>query len=968
MAVHTGTVGTHTRRTRRSGSPYVKASLVLDDGRALRCVWWDAGAAPPAGSRVDVEGRYQTYQGAEELHVDATTLHVPPSSSQSLAKRVLAYYRSCVEAEGAAEMRLPRAGAGERYVLLTSGADPGVSRGAGDSGALPLSPADRAWCDIQRARAHKGAVLVGWPVVHAAVEGTTCVVPLFFRRARLDPAGDALRLVVDAGEVELNTFALRELGVSHHERDEVMEEASQAMAAEATPADAVSAGLKALRTLGLELPLETLDPGRLRPLDVGAVASNAAVLFVAERGPTTANLMRDLQELARQPDAVLEESPLGRVLGLGRMPAWSEGGVAPTVVPSNLAQDRAVFAALANPLTVVTGPPGTGKSQVLVNAVSACLDSGQTVLFASKTNQAVDVVFERVAQVDPEAVLLRAGRSALRESLAVAVEGALQHPPASPADLEGVKARWRGLRKKVAELHAVPARRRRLTAEVAEDQAALEALQRRLPTGFADIADRNAVRPLLLEIRDHQDRIARYRDSFWPCVRGRIRGVEQAMGVAYELLVSALPASASAALATRPGQMDVPRLLDALGLAAQVNQARVAVEAKRAELAALPSDDEADDKLAALTAQRAAVGRQLFRAAWARCLSSPSHRSAGTQLASALRGRLAGTTSARQLLATVPGALRMFPAWGVSCLSARTNFPLEPGLFDLVIFDEASACDLASALPVLFRAKRVLVIGDPLQLSHITNLRAATDERLASQAGLRPEEHARVAYPSRSLYDAASGALATPPEFLSQHFRSRPRLIGFSNTTFYKGRLRLMRPEGPHQPTLRWVDVQGTFARRNGRSALNAAEVDAVVALLLQEGPAWQAAGLTVGVVSPFRAHVDRLAEALAAAEATLAEELEDAAPPRLSGDITIDTAHRYQGDERDVMIFSPVVSGDMPPNLRSFPAKPNLLNVALTRSREQIVVVGDRGACEASGGLLAKWVAYVGGASAAVG
>ena len=42
--------------------------------------------------------------------------------------------------------------------------------------------------------------------------------------------------------------------------------------------------------------------------------------------------------------------------------------------------------------------------------------------------------------------------------------------------------------------------------------------------------------------------------------------------------------------------MDVPRLLDALGLAAQVNQARVALAAKRTELAALPSDDEADDK------------------------------------------------------------------------------------------------------------------------------------------------------------------------------------------------------------------------------------------------------------------------------------------------------------------------------------------------------------------------------------
>ena len=43
----------------------------------------------------------------------------------------------------------------------------------------------------------------------------------------------------------------------------------------------------------------------------------------------------------------------------------------------------------------------------------------------------------------------------------------------------------------------------------------------------------------------------------------------------------------------------------------------------------------------------------------------------------------------------------------------RPNHRLERGLFDLVIIDEASQCSLATALPLVYRAKRLAVIGDP---------------------------------------------------------------------------------------------------------------------------------------------------------------------------------------------------------------------------------------------------------------
>lgn len=52
----------------------------------------------------------------------------------------------------------------------------------------------------------------------------------------------------------------------------------------------------------------------------------------------------------------------------------------------------------------------------------------------------------------------------------------------------------------------------------------------------------------------------------------------------------------------------------------------------------------------------------------------------------------------------------------------KSAFPLERDLIDLLIIDEASQCDISSALPMIQRSKQIVVIGDPMQLKHITNV------------------------------------------------------------------------------------------------------------------------------------------------------------------------------------------------------------------------------------------------------
>ena len=113
------------------------------------------------------------------------------------------------------------------------------------------------------------------------------------------------------------------------------------------------------------------------------------------------------------------------------------------------------------------------------------------------------------------------------------------------------------------------------------------------------------------------------------------------------------------------------------------------------------------------------------------------------------------------------------------------------------------------------------------------------------------------------------------------------------------------------------------------------------------------------GIVTPFRLQMERLDETVRARPWW----------DQVKGRLTVGTAHRFQGDERDVMIFSPVVAEGMLPRLVRWVADGDqLLNVALTRARAALHVVGDLSACVASGGFLGDFAATVNNRCSATG
>jgi len=259
---------------------------------------------------------------------------------------------------------------------------------------------------------------------------------------------------------------------------------------------------------------------------------------------------------------------------------------------------------------------------------------------------------------------------------------------------------------------------------------------------------------------------------------------------------------------------------------------------------------------------------------------------------------------------------KLVPCWLASPESVSAMFPLVAGLFDLVIFDEASQCYAEYGLPALFRGKQAVVAGDSKQLTPTDLYRVRYEpETTDDNAALDVE----------SLLDLATQYL--PQAQLQGHYRSHSLdLIAFSNQYFYRNKLELLpyfEQINRQEPAIKYLKVAGTWQHNT-----NQVEVDCVVALIekLQETQPQK----SIGVVTFNHPQQQLIAEK----------------QQILGSSLFVKNIENVQGDERDIIIFSIGYAPDPQGKLRAqfgtlnAQGGENRLNVAITRARERVYVI----------------------------
>lgn len=696
---------------------------------------------------------------------------------------------------------------------------------------------------------------------------------------------------------------------------------------------------------------------------------NYAVVIECDRDPYTNGLESELMTLAKMPTENYKGTALyswvKRILN-----RFSERDIKPLleVLPLNSEQADAVNAALRSDLTIVTGPPGTGKSQVVTDLLINIVWNGKSALFSSKNNKAVDVVDQRVNGLSKRPVVLRMGGTQYGFRLAEIIEGLLQSRPKSSdiADAQEYMRLYEAKSKEVsavlAEKELTMAARNRLD-EIEQRYCAVRDRIRPLvdKNDFPD--EKNIVKTAEDYIKAHdyacKDKQSFFVRLFWNFLSKNRLLAEEIASQKYDSLASKYGLLCTNQVSGRENDL----LEEARSFADAVQIGRTYKKALDA-FSKEPSLESYDRKLSVIKKELADIASKL----WGKWLVSQS-----VSLSAAEREEMSAFVAAMKIagdvdLSDLPDLKKKYTkmikqmtkylqCWAVTSLSARGKVPFEAGLFDYVIIDEASQCDIASILPLLYRAKHAVIIGDPMQLKHISQLSKKQDGILLQKYNVEPN----WSYSTNSLYDLAEGKVA-PDQIiqLKDHFRCCSDIIEFSNKVFYDGSLRtatkytgLKTPAG-EKPGIRWIDVIGKTVRPYTGSAYNSEEAKAVVKELKRLVSAGYQG--SIGVTTPFRRQAEEIRSILEKQEnAALYEKL------CTQHEFLANTVHTFQGDERDLMLFSPVVSNGTPDRTLGFlESTGNLFNVAITRARAVLVVVGNYQYCSNSNvSYLKKFAEY---------
>lgn len=285
----------------------------------------------------------------------------------------------------------------------------------------------------------------------------------------------------------------------------------------------------------------------------------------------------------------------------------------------------------------------------------------------------------------------------------------------------------------------------------------------------------------------------------------------------------------------------------------------------------------------------------------------------------------------------------LFPCWLLSPETVSEIMPLINGLFDLIIFDEASQLFIESAIPAVYRSKTIVVAGDDKQLRPSSTFKVRLDEDSETD-----DIETAAALEEESLLDLAK--VSYDYVHLNVHYRSvYEELINFSNYAFYNGRLEVspnLFRSSSSEKAIERIKVDGLWIdRTNKEEALKV--VDLVEDILKSRKQ-----NETVGIITfnvnqkdliddmlDYKASMDPEFKALYYSELQRLEGNEDMS-------LFVKNIENVQGDERDIIIFSTAYAKNENGKLLvtfgslSQDGGENRLNVAVSRAKRKTYVV----------------------------
>lgn len=690
---------------------------------------------------------------------------------------------------------------------------------------------------------------------------------------------------------------------------------------------------------------------QIKKLEKISLTKQAAIILT-KRPSVTAGVLHELTQIAEQPSGIYRETALNIIneeYNLSKdksVPIKDMKEVKDfyPITPLSLSdsQEKVIKNIDNNKFIAVQGPPGTGKSQTIVNLVAHLIANGKTVLVASRMDKAVDVVAERLNELGAPYLALRAGRLNYQKQLSYQLQDLLSGKVDLDSEFEDslfagiddmknhinmlkgaenkceqiikLENEWRNVSKEtqmqensVGEPQFIKAPLKKF--EIESIAVIIKTLENNVEkTGFfANIANFGGVNQLkkILKLKNFD---VNYENL------NRLKSELETAELVYKL---------------RKIESDIQKTGNLHVLSEQIKQ----MKKKQKPLAVNILKNRRRESLKGLL--RDQIKRQRLIV----------HAKSLVEKRQNLQSRILETEDFKPLL-------EAFPCWCVTTYAVSGSLPLKPGMFDVAIIDEASQCDIASCFPILYRAKKAVIVGDDKQLPHLSFLEKAKEQSFLSQYGIPDKYQLMWRFRTNSMFDLAD-YYSMNSVMLDEHFRSLPPIIEFSNREFYGGRMRIMKKDTGLDKVIEIVQVPD--GKVDMDATRNLPEIEALVKylydIIVEDERKNPDNPVSIGVISPFRAQVEQLKVSISK---VISEHM------IRKHQIEVGTAHTFQGDERDVILMSWAYADNSFPQSLVFLQKPNLFNVAVTRARNKVINFISKDVKELPDGLFRHYTAYV--------
>lgn len=252
-------------------------------------------------------------------------------------------------------------------------------------------------------------------------------------------------------------------------------------------------------------------------------------------------------------------------------------------------------------------------------------------------------------------------------------------------------------------------------------------------------------------------------------------------------------------------------------------------------------------------------------------------------------------------------------------------------MYDYIIVDESSQVDLVTAVLSFSCTKNVVIVGDLKQLSNVvTHEEAILSDNIWSKYMIAPEYR----YKNHSLLSSVMELYPNITKtMLKEHYRCHAKIINFCNLKFYNNELIILSDSPEYNDVLQmYITNEGNHARDH----INRRQIDIIREEII---PTINTSGHeSIGIIAPY-VNQSKL----------LKQEFQS------NSNIQADTVDKFQGREKDIIIFSSVDN-----KIKSFTDEPNRLNVVVSRAIKKFILVVNNSAITNENGNIQDLIKYI--------